>query len=1687
MIHRGRRGNMWVRAVLTVAAACALWVKPAAAQGSYQDVVVVNENAGTAVVLANSHHDSFVQVGDALNAGTHPNFVMMADVDEDGIQDLLAVNGMAGGEKTLSVLRGQGQGVFEDRETVDLGFEAANSLAAGDFNQDGHQDLLVPNWYPGGSVQILLGDGLGGFFVSENHAVPGRANAVGVGDFNQDGNPDGVVCNWDVAAVTLLYGDGNGGIVSDQMLSTGTRPQSVRVADLDQDGDEDLVLSCALNPSVTVFWNNGGGTFTRQEILLNTDLGGAGIVRLGDLDHDGFQDLVTFSRRETQWFVSVFLWNSRINAFEELQQDSDIETLTYTPNAMEIADVTGDGHGDLILGDLARQQITAYPGRGDGTFDRFARFEASSGGTPVGLATTDFHIDAEFPDLDQGLILKYSFSDDHGAVVLDESGNGHDAVVQGASFIADGRMGSAYHFDGVNDVILTNDDLGFQPVGTIAFWMKADTIENWRNPFSTDYAGWDDNIRFEETADGVLSVGALGLSTVTPFPNGVYEEIYTDALEAGRWYHVIYAWDEVRDYGYLDGQLVFSTLHPSAGVKVHPNLPLTAGQYRQATLDFNRVAVGNGYSQSADRYWKGDVDEVRIYNRVISSGEAAALYGGASGGVMYQDFEPNNGSDPYGWSSFQSAVGLASDPEGSPSQVWRMEIPSGGWGATCIASQIERWNFNLHTERYDRLSFWIWASPSGGAADLDQVEVKFYTQGGGVDVAYTGGVPKLEEWTRLDVLFPKFASGEQSQQIDKIELIYGHSGVFYFDNLHVTLGDRLYQTFEPWRCPEGSPDACGWAWNGQAAVVSDLVHEGVQSWKLTAENNPLSNPYVPGSAYSFQQAGTGIQSQTEVWNYTLSPSELDPQQHDALSFWVYSLAQNGMSNNIFVKFFDHGAYHEVPAQFWTEKNAEYGQWSHLDLPLSKLPGDFNLDAIDKIEFEVFWPGEYYFDDIRSTDLSRLEIDRAHLSEGLVSWSEPLIGAVYTLEQSVSGPEGPWTSVYSGHDTQTQLTQLESCWLRARWQIPGEAPQIARVSDWSDPVPYVAKPVLIDHARLQQGFLEWSTQPLAESYEVERGSEDSGEWTQIYSGPQTTLMLSPMDLGMSYRVLARGPVDAGDWSPALTYNPQVFVKADGLNLRDQNGQGDPVQLKGVNLGNYLLLEPWMLGSGPEFDRGLGDPDGKYFDDWTIRDYLGSDAQEILDTYQEAYITDEDFDRIMRMGMNYIRLPLYYRNICDLDSQGQWTCGGDFNFDRIDAVVKACADRGIYVLLDLHGAPGGQGPEFHTGRTTGGNYVHQLFDPAVETYRDRTAELWNRIATHYKNNPAVIGYDLLNEPTGFEDYAGGIALLHDLYDRLYHEIRDAAGDQNHVVVMEGAWDWDSLPRPSDKGWDNVMYQFHYYCWEPQDGTAPVLGESCPSYDPKYLAFIPGMTLDDVVAYHRAFIDAKVDGSRQIQEEYDVPVLIGEFNGFGMREAWAYYLSRFNAEGWNWSLWSYKVHSYANSWGLYSHFLYNETLPDFEFDSRQDLERKLAQYDTGHHVPNQSLIRTVTENLNRMDYDGDGLSDAVDLEVLSVSDSFHDGSAEPSFGTIVSRGDQAVDVEDDPEALRGVRIRADEDGGLIPAQIHVCASDRSIFLMAGAEVIVTCDGSRSDIDWVSGPRVRRRIRKFLRRLRRLRIWDR
>lgn len=260
----------------------------------------------------------------------------------------------------------------------------------------------------------------------------------------------------------------------------------------------------------------------------------------------------------------------------------------------------------------------------------------------------------------------------------------------------------------------------------------------------------------------------------------------------------------------------------------------------------------------------------------------------------------------------------------------------------------------------------------------------------------------------------------------------------------------------------------------------------------------------------------------------------------------------------------------------------------------------------------------------------------------------------------------------------------------------------------------------------------------------------------------------------------------------------FLKTSGRKL--VNRRGEEVVLHGVNLGAWLIWEDWLNPYEQATD---------HYDVLTkLTDRFGVErAYALMDTYYDNFITEYDLDEIARMGFNCVRVPFWYRNFYYDDAGTKiLNADGEWDFHRLDWVVEEAGKRGLYVILDMHGAVGFQSDAPHSGK--GGACGLYLKNEEGEKNRRLTKELWTAIAERFRGNPAVAMYDLLNEPMCDVD-AGEVKRRinnEGIYTELYDTVR--AADPDHIITLECIWTAAALPHKWVKGWKNVVYQVHFY---------------------------------------------------------------------------------------------------------------------------------------------------------------------------------------------------------------------------------------------------------------------------------------
>ena len=247
----------------------------------------------------------------------------------------------------------------------------------------------------------------------------------------------------------------------------------------------------------------------------------------------------------------------------------------------------------------------------------------------------------------------------------------------------------------------------------------------------------------------------------------------------------------------------------------------------------------------------------------------------------------------------------------------------------------------------------------------------------------------------------------------------------------------------------------------------------------------------------------------------------------------------------------------------------------------------------------------------------------------------------------------------------------------------------------------------------------------------------------------------------------------------------FLRTENGGFVSQNGSHHV--LRGLNLNDDLFY----------FTKDDLDKSAKNLDVFaSLESRFGRyGARQLIKKHNEGFITPADLKYIRKLGANCVRIPLRYRYLYRKEN-----CKGDIDFERLDFLVEKCKKLGIYVIFDLHSAPGFQNASSSCG--TGDESI--LFNSGKDGFEARNAviRLWTQVAVHYKDEPAVAAYDLLNRPLHFNaDWDKKLDTLHKFYRRIYKAIRNV-GD-NHIVIMQAPFDPDTLPPENEFHADNVAY--------------------------------------------------------------------------------------------------------------------------------------------------------------------------------------------------------------------------------------------------------------------------------------------
>lgn len=298
-----------------------------------------------------------------------------------------------------------------------------------------------------------------------------------------------------------------------------------------------------------------------------------------------------------------------------------------------------------------------------------------------------------------------------------------------------------------------------------------------------------------------------------------------------------------------------------------------------------------------------------------------------------------------------------------------------------------------------------------------------------------------------------------------------------------------------------------------------------------------------------------------------------------------------------------------------------------------------------------------------------------------------------------------------------------------------------------------------------------------------------------------------------------------------FGTSQLLKTSGQKI--VNDKGENIQLRGLGLGGWMLQEGYMLKTAD-----FAGPQYKIKE--KIAELIGENGmQAFYKAYLKNGITKQDIDFLAKAGFNSIRLPMHY-NLYTLPIEKETVKGKDTwleeGFKMTDDLLQWCKDNKIYLILDLHAAPGGQGNDANISD----NDKSKLSLWENEENKRKTIALWKKIADRYKNEAWIGGYDIINEPNinftgknpnGTDEMSN--APLWKLQKDITAAIREV--DQKHIIFIEGnGWgnNYNGLPSVWDK---NMAFSFHKY-WNYND-------------------------------------DATIQFALDLREKYNIPIWLGE----------------------------------------------------------------------------------------------------------------------------------------------------------------------------------------------------------------------
>ncbi|MCF7805303.1 MAG: FG-GAP-like repeat-containing protein [Candidatus Marinimicrobia bacterium] len=535
-----------------------------------------------------------------LSTGMDVISVKTADLNKDQTLDLAVIHQKS---DSLSIYLGSGSGNFILHSRLPL-LVKPSDLIINDFDQDNYLDIAVSH-YTGNvdnMVSVYFGVREGHFNERVDVNTGSPMMRLQSGDINLDGYPDIAVANTEGYVTLLQNQKGRSFITSILDEVYNAFPNSIDLADHNNDGFLDLSVGYKDRNDMSLFLGNGDGSFQSM-----SDLGysvGCYTHVLDDFDGDDLVDLVTGGR------------GNEVNSFKGNGDGTFTKsgTLTLSDWAYTLypGDIDSDGDMDIVVTEYRGNRVLSLMNTGGFSFQIEIISQSELVG-PIKMDGGDLNKDGSLDLIipNQGSdylsvffgkkpsppIGYYPFNGN----AEDASGNDNDGDVNGPVLTTDrfGNNDSAYWFDGNNDYIVTTDGNGIlnEPLNKI-------TVSAWIHPesYNTGY------IYRSTSQDGIfhLNTRDTGLiECVFALSNG--EKSVSSNFSLNKWYHVVGQWDGNKLSLYVNGEIVDSSTAIGA---------------------LSTQSVGNSIGANSDGSlsFHGKIDEVRLFDRVLTTNELNELY-----------------------------------------------------------------------------------------------------------------------------------------------------------------------------------------------------------------------------------------------------------------------------------------------------------------------------------------------------------------------------------------------------------------------------------------------------------------------------------------------------------------------------------------------------------------------------------------------------------------------------------------------------------------------------------------------------------------------------------------------------------------------------------------------------------------------------------------------------------------------------------------------------------------------------------------------------------------------------------------------------------------------------------------------------------------------------------------------------